>query len=92
MGNSVDCLVNVPDPYNNEARIVGVRIFPGSEAYGKYGLSEPIDWFRKRFIESGILNHDGQKLLIEHILETDTGISESTKVILETLLGKNKNG
>lgn len=34
--------VNVPDPHNSDARIVGFRIFPGDPWYGERGLSEPL--------------------------------------------------
>jgi hypothetical protein len=59
--------------------------YAGDEAYGLYGLSEPATWFNK-FINQGIKNHDGQKLLVEHILNTDKGISDTTRQILEGFL------
>lgn len=86
MSDEIKSIVNIPDPFNAGARVVGVRIYPGEEAYGDYGLSEAIAWFRKRFIESGVRHHDGQKLLLKHILENDDGISEFTRNILNTLL------
>lgn len=88
MTSDIKSIVNIPDPYNKHARIVGVRIHPGDEAYGEFGMSEAIDWFRKRFIEAGIRYHDGQKLMLEYILDNDAGISENTKIILKTLLEK----
>ena len=41
----------------------------------------------KDFTESkGIKNHDGQKLLVQHILDNDKGLSDSSRVILEKLI------
>lgn len=37
-------LVNIPDPNNPGARIVGIRIDETHEAWGSYGLSEPLSW------------------------------------------------
>ena len=34
----------------------------------------------------GIKNHDGQKLLVQHILDNDKGLSDSSRVILEKLI------
>lgn len=36
--------VNMPDPENDGARIIGFRIREGDAAWGKYGLSEPLAW------------------------------------------------
>ncbi len=35
---------------------------------------------------SGIKNHAGQKLLVQHILDTDEGLSENRRKILEELI------
>lgn len=40
-------IVNIPDPHNADARIVGFRIREGDEAWGRYGLSEPLSWLGK---------------------------------------------
>lgn len=34
----------------------------------------------------GIKAHDGQKLLVQHILDNDKGLSDSSRVILEKLI------
>lgn len=34
----------------------------------------------------GIKAHDGQKLLVQHILDTDEGLSENSRKILEELI------
>lgn len=34
----------------------------------------------------GIKIHDGQKLLVQHILDTDEGLSENSRKILEELI------
>lgn len=34
----------------------------------------------------GIKTHDGQKLLVQHILDTDKGLSENSRKILEELI------
>ncbi len=34
----------------------------------------------------GIKVHDGQKLLVQHILDTDEGLSENSRKILERLI------
>lgn len=78
-------IVNIPDPHNKDSRVIGYRIEKGDEAYGEYGLSEPCTWFNK-LITSGIKNHDGQKLLIQYVLNTDSGLSENTRTILESLI------
>lgn len=39
--------VNIPDPSNPDARIVGFRIYEGDEAWGEHGLSEPLFWLEK---------------------------------------------
>ena len=39
--------VNIADKESPGARIVGFRIREGDEAWGEYGLSEPLDWLRK---------------------------------------------
>jgi hypothetical protein len=41
-------LVNIPDPNNPGSRIVGIRIDENHEAWGDYGLSEPLDWLSKQ--------------------------------------------
>lgn len=78
-------VVNIPDPHNKGSRVIGYRIEKGDEAYGEYGLSEPCAWFEKR-VNSGLKNHDGQKLLVQHVLDTDTGLSENSRTILESLI------
>lgn len=35
---------------------------------------------------TGIKTHDGQKLLLQHILDTDEGLSENSRRILEELI------
>jgi len=40
------------------------------------------DWVQCR----GIKTHDGQKLLVQHILDTDEGLSENSRKILEELI------
>ncbi len=35
---------------------------------------------------TGIKTHDGQKLLVQHILDTDEGLSENSRKILEELI------
>lgn len=37
-------------------------------------------------VERGIKNHDGQKLLVQHILDNDKGLSDTSRVILEELI------
>lgn len=37
-------------------------------------------------IRKGIKNHAGQKLLVQHILDNDKGLSDSSRVILEKLI------
>ncbi len=37
-------------------------------------------------MQSGIKTHDGQKLLVQHILDTDSGLSENSRKILEELI------
>lgn len=39
--------VNIPDPDNKGARIVGFRIREGDEAWGQFGLSEPLAWLER---------------------------------------------
>ena len=34
----------------------------------------------------GIKAHDGQKLLVQHILDNDKGLSDSSRMILEKLI------
>jgi hypothetical protein len=34
----------------------------------------------------GIKTHEGQKLLVQHILDTDSGLSDSSRVVLEKLI------
>lgn len=36
--------------------------------------------------EFGIKSHDGQKLLVQHILDNDKGLSDSSRMILEKLI------
>lgn len=78
-------IVNIPDPQNTGKRIVGYRFEQGGEVWGKYGLSEPLDWFEKR-LNVGIKNHDGQKLVIQFVLDTDKEMSEYSRRILEELI------
>lgn len=78
-------IANIPYAGDAGYRVVGFKIQEGDEAYGIYGLSEPVTWFNK-FISRGIKNHDGQKILVEHILNTDKGISDTTRQILEGFL------
>lgn len=40
-------IVNMSDPDNSDARILGFRIRAGDEAFGKYGLSEALQWLKK---------------------------------------------
>lgn len=40
------------------------------------------DWAQSR----GIQIHAGQKLLVQHILDNDKGLSDSSRVILEKLI------
>ena len=82
-------IANIPYSGEENTRVVGFKITPEDEAWGECGLSEPVTWFRK-YIESGIKNQDGQKLLVKHILDTDKGISENTRTILEMLIGETK--
>lgn len=78
-------LVNIPDPHYKGSRVVGYRIEEGSEAYGECGLSEPLDWFNKK-LSGGIKNHDGQKLVVQFILDTDKELSDYSRKILEDLI------
>lgn len=39
--------VNIPDPNNKDARIVGFRIREGDEAWGEHGFSEPLFWLSR---------------------------------------------
>lgn len=67
-------------------------------ALGRFGLSEAdIDRGMSASAETvsenkGIKNHDGrckaaeQKLLVQHILDNDKGLSESSRMILEKLI------
>lgn len=41
-------LVNIPDPNNPGSRILGIRIDESHEAWGDYGLTEPLDWLTKQ--------------------------------------------
>lgn len=44
---SLPNMVNMPDPDSpNDTRIVGFRIKESDEAWGKQGLSEPLNWLR----------------------------------------------
>lgn len=38
------------------------------------------------FENKGIKNHEGQKLLVQHILDNDKGLSDSSRMILEKLI------
>lgn len=38
------------------------------------------------FQNKGIKAHDGQKLLVQHILDNDKGLSDSSRMILEKLI------
>ena len=81
-------IANIPYFGEENIRIVGFKITPCDEAWGEFGMSEPTFWF-ENYIKAGIKNHDGQKLLVKHILDTDKGISETTRTILEMLVGEN---
>lgn len=37
-------------------------------------------------LRNGIIIHDGQKLLVKHILDTDEGLGENSRKILEELI------
>lgn len=37
-------------------------------------------------VEKGIKNHDGQKLLVQIVLDNDKGLSDSSRMILERLI------
>nr|DAH75523.1 MAG TPA: hypothetical protein [Caudoviricetes sp.] len=39
--------VNIPDPNNKDARIVGFRIREGDKAWGEHGFSEPLFWLSR---------------------------------------------
>jgi hypothetical protein len=78
-------IVNVPDPHLSDGRIVGFRIEKGDEAFGEHGLSEACTWFQKR-LSAGIKEHDGQKIVIQYILDTDSGINDYSRRILEDLI------
>lgn len=77
-------LANIPHQ-DAGFRVVGFKIQEGDELYGTHGLSEPVTNFRA-ILEAGIKNHDGQKLLVQHILDTDSGLSENSRKILEELI------
>lgn len=78
-------IVNIADPHNKGSRIVGYRFEEGSEIWGDYGLSEPVTWFQNR-LNSGIKSHDGQKLLIQFILDKELDLSEDSRKILQELI------
>lgn len=40
-------MVNIPDPNESGARIVGFRIREGDAAFGVHGLSEPLFWLKR---------------------------------------------
>lgn len=50
-------LVNIPDPNNPGSRILGIRIDENHEAWGDYGLTEPLDWLTKQ-LECGQKSSD----------------------------------
>jgi hypothetical protein len=78
-------IVNIANPTEQGTRVVGFKIQEGDEAWGVYGLSEPLVWF-EALLNAGIKNHDGQKLLLKYILDNDSGISENSREILKAML------
>jgi hypothetical protein len=82
-------IVNIPDPNNKGCRIVGFRLEQGDEALGQHGVSEPLEWFNG-LLSSGIKSHDGQKLLVKHILDSENNLSESSRMILKMFIGEDE--
>lgn len=78
-------IVNILNPYDQGTRVVGFSIQEGDEAWGCAGLSESLAWF-EALLNAGVKNHDGQKLLLQYILDNDSGISETSRKILEGML------
>ena len=78
-------IVNIANPTEQGTRVVGFKIQEGDEAWGVYGLSEPLMWFQS-LLDAGIKNHEGQKYLLQHILDNEKGISENSRKILKAML------
>ena len=78
-------IINISNPNEKGTRVVGFKIKEGDDAWGLYGLSEPLAWF-EALLDAGVKNHDGQKLLLQYILDNDSGISETSRKILEEML------
>lgn len=47
-----------------------------------------VAWNLNELPNNGIKSHDGQKLVVQHLLDTDDGMSDHSRKVLKLLIGE----